>query len=102
MTTTKRIQRQMLQELKMIKKYARSAEREIYLEKNKAHQTNNSPYLTDRAFYQLSAVKESPEEGSWKKVSSYEENREKWVEHSDNTMSQDDFEEYLSKKINII
>ena len=96
MTTTKRIQRQMLQELKMIKKSARSAEREIYLEKNKAHQTKNSPYLTDRAFYQLSAVKESPEEASWKKVPSYEESREKWVEHNDNTMSQDDFEEYLS------
>ena len=92
----------MLQELKMIKKSTREAASQVHLKENAPHQTKNSPYLTDRAFYQLSAVKDSPEERSWKNVESYSEQRENWVEHNDNSMSQDEFEEYLTKKINII
>ena len=102
MVSTKKIDRQILQELRMIKKATREANTEINLEKNKPHQTKNSPYLTDRKFFELSAVKNSAQETSWKEVKSYEENREKWIDHDSDSMSQGEFEDLISKKINII
>lgn len=102
MTSVKKIERQMLQELKMIKKAARETNSQVYLEKNKAHQTKNSPYLTDREFYDPSAIKDTEEERSWREVKSYDEQRTKWLSHQPEAVSTDELEAAIIKKINII
>ncbi len=102
MTSVKKIERQMLQELKMIKKSARETNSQVYLERNKAHQTKNSPYLTDREFYDSSAIKGTSEERSWKEVKTFDEQRTKWLEHRPEAITSDELEEAIVKKINII
>ncbi len=102
MSSVKSIDRKILSELKSISRYAKETRQEVEIDKYRAHQTKDSPYLTDRQYFSITAIQGSEEEKSWKEVKSYEENRGRWLESDDATITHGDTKLYYSKKLNII
>lgn len=100
--SVKTIDRKILNELKTISRYAKETRHEIEIEKYKAHQTNESPYLTDRKYFSVNAIKGNPEETSWKVVPTYEDNRGGWLQSDTTTVTQGDTTIHFNKKLNII
>ncbi len=100
--SVKTIDRKILNELKSISRYAKETRKEVELAKYQAHQTKDSPYLSDRKYFSIEAIKGNPEETAWKKVPTYEENRGGWLQSDTTTVTQGDTTIHFSKKLNII
>ncbi len=97
--SSQQIDKGILDELREIKKSLQDSERRVVLEKMTPQQTTNSPYFPDRAYANPLAVKDNPEETSWKEVPTYEKTREIEI---DTSVQRAEFTSLNGKKLNII